>query len=191
MNTNTNNTAATTTSEGTEKATQTGAADTGTTPVEETVTMSKAEYDKAIQAAEDRLRTKYSKEIKALQEKITELTPVEKTEAERDFEKRLADLERKEKESEEKAKILNLRASLQSHNLNGDIADYLKADVDADAFSAAIEKVISARLTAGGYKPTGHQTNQPITKAEYDKLSYDEMAELYRRDPELWKRLKH
>lgn len=91
----------------------------------------------------------------------------------------------------EKAKILNLKASLQSHNLDGDIADYLKADVDADAFSAAIEKVVSARLTAGGYKPTGHQNNQPITKAEFDKMSYSEKADLYNRDPELWKRFKH
>lgn len=205
MDNNNTNTATGTPAEGPDKATQTGTA-TGANinpnPTEETVTMSKAEYDKAIQAAEDRLRTKYSKEIKTLQdkhseevktlqEKITELTPVEKTEAERDFEKRLADLERKERESEKKAKILNLKASLQSHNLDGDIADYLKSDVDADAFSAAIEKVVSARLAAGGYKPTGHQNNQPISKADYDKMSYDEMAELYRRDPEAWKRLKY
>lgn len=190
-NTNTN-TATGTSAEGPDKETQTGtAAGANTNPTEETVTMSKADYDKAIQAAEDRLRTKYSKEIKTLQDKITELTPVEKTEAERDFEKRLADLERKERESEKKAKILNLKASLQSYNLDGDIADYLKSDVDADAFSAAIEKVVSARLAAGGYKPTGHQNNQPISKADYDKMSYDEMAELYRRDPEAWKRLKH
>ena len=104
-NNNTNNTAA----EGTEKETQTGAA-TGTNNnhAEETVTMSKADYDKAIQAAEDRLRTKYSKEIKTLQDKITELTPVQKTDAELAIEQRLAELERKEKESEEKAKVLGL-----------------------------------------------------------------------------------
>lgn len=192
MENNNNNTAAGATGEGLNNATQPAVATgTNTTPTEETVTMSKADYDKAIQAAEDRLRTKYSKEIKTLQDKITELTPVEKTEAERDFENRLAELERKEKENEAKAKSLNLKASLQSHNLDGDIADYLKTDVDADAFSAAIEKVVSARMAASGYKPTGHQTNQPVTRAEYDKMSYDERAELYRRDPETWKRLKH
>lgn len=187
MDKNNNNTAA----EGTEKETQTGAA-TGTNPnpAEETVTMSKADYDKAIQAAEDRLRTKYSKEIKTLQDKITELTPAEKTEAERDFEQRLADLERKEKENEAKAKVLSLKATLQTHNLDGDIADYLKTDVDADAFSTVIEKVISARVAASGYKPTGHQNNQPVTKEQFDKMSYDERAELYNRSPELYKRFK-
>ena len=63
--------------------------------------------------------------------------------------------------------------------------------MDADAFSAAIEKVVAARLAASGYKPTGHQTNQPITQAEFDKMSYDQKAELYNRDRETWKRLKH
>ena len=192
-NNNTNTTATGTFAEGTEKETQVGAAGTETNnkTVKETVTMSKADYDKAIQAAEDRLRTKYSREIKTLQDKITELTPVEKTEAERTFDQRLAELERKEKESEERAKILSLKDALQAHSLDVSIADYLKTDVDADAFSAAIEKVVAARLTAGGYKPTGHQTNQPTTKAEFNKMSYDEKAELYRRDPEMWKRLKN
>ena len=62
-NNNTNNNTATgTAAEGTEKETQTGTA-TGTenNAAEGTVTMSKADYDKAIQAAEDRVRTKYSK----------------------------------------------------------------------------------------------------------------------------------
>ena len=56
-NNNTNNTATGTAAEGTEKETQTGTA-TGTenNSAEGTVTMSKADYDKAIQAAEDRVR---------------------------------------------------------------------------------------------------------------------------------------
>lgn len=188
-----NNTATETTAEGTNQATQAGASggdNTNTNPAEETVTMSKAEYDKAIQAAEDRVRTKYSKDIKALEAKVAELTPVEKTEAERDFEKRLAELERKEQENEAQSKTLSLKASLQSRHIDADIADYLKTDVDADAFSASIEKIVSARLAAGGYKPSGHQSNQPISKADYDKMSYDEKAELFRRDPDARKRLK-
>ena len=153
--------------------------------------MSKADYDKAIQAAEDRVRTKYSKDIKALEKKVAELTPVQKTEAELAIEQRLAELERKEQEADAKAKTLNLKTALQAHSLDADIADYLKTDVDADAFSSAIEKVVAARLAASGYKPTGHQANQPITQAEFDKMSYDQKAELYNRDRETWKRLKH
>ena len=189
-NNNTNNNTATgTAAEGTEKKTQTGAA-TGTENTDGTVTMSKADYDKAIQAAEDRVRTKYSKDIKALEKKVAELTPVQKTEAELAIEQRLAELERKEQEADAKAKALNLKTVLQAHSLDTTIADYLKDDVDADAFSAVIEKVVSARLAAGGYKPTGHQTNQPVTKEQFDKMSYDERAELYNRSPEVYKRLK-
>lgn len=182
-----------TVSEGSEKVTHGNSTDitNTTTPADETMTISKVDYNKAIQAAEDRVRTKYSKTIKSLEEKITELTPVEKTDAEKDFEQRLADLERKEKESDERAKALALKTVLQSHGLDANIADYLKPDVDAEAFSTDVEKIVIARMAAGGYKPSGHQTNQPITKAEYDKMSYDEKAELYRRDPESWKRLKN
>lgn len=182
-----------TVSDGSEKVTHGNHVDNTntTTPADETMTISKADYNKAIQAAEDRVRTKYSKTIKSLEEKITELTPVEKTDAEKDFEQRLADLERKEKESDERAKALALKTVLQSHGLDANIADYLKSDVDAEAFSTDIEKIVATRMAAGGYKPSGHQTNQPITKAEYDKMSYDEKAELYRRDPESWKRLKN
>lgn len=82
-NNNTNNNTATgTAAEGTAKETQAGTA-TGTenNAAEGTVTMSKVDYDKAIQAAEDRVRTKYSKDIKALEKKVAELTPVQKTEA--------------------------------------------------------------------------------------------------------------
>nr|DAL75902.1 MAG TPA: Major head protein [Caudoviricetes sp.] len=189
-----NNTATETTAEGTNQATQVevpGGENTNTNPAEETVTMSKAEYNKAIQAAEDRVRTKYSKDIKALEAKVAELTPVEKTEAERNFEKRLAELERKEKENEAQSKLLSLKASLQSHSIDAGIADYLKSDIDADSFSAEIEKLVSARLAADGYKPSGHQSNQPISKADYDRMSYDEKAELFRRDPDARKRFKN
>ena len=158
---------------------------------EETVVMSKVDYDKAIQSAEDRVRTKYSKDIKALEEKVAALTPPAKTDEEIAIEQRLSDLERKEKEAEAREKVLNLKASLQSHNIDAGIADYLNPDIDVDAFNNDIEKIVAARLAAGGYKPTGHQASQPISRAEYDKMTYDEKADLYRRDPEAWKRLKH
>lgn len=187
---NNTNTVNNTLAEGSEKTTPLDAGNNNNT-ADETVTISKSEYDKAIQAAEDRLRTKYSKDIKALEEKVASLTPAKKTDAELAIEQRLADLERKEKENEAKSKVLNLKSSLQSHNIDTDIADYLNLDIDIEAFNANIEKIINERLTAGGYKPTGHQTNQPITKNEYDKMTYDERAELYRRDPESWKRLKN
>lgn len=179
-----------TTTEGTEKETHEGTTPNTNSAATEIVTMPRLDYEKSIQAAEDRVRTKYSKTIKELEKKIAELSPIEKTEAELAIEQRLAELERKEQEADAMAKALSMKTALQAKSIDPDIAGYLKDDADIDAFSVAIEKVVSARMAAGGYKPTGHQTNQPVTKAEYDKMSYDEKAELYRRDPEMWKRLK-
>ena len=160
-------------------------------PAEDTVTMSKADYNKAIQAAEDRVRTKYSKSIKALEDKVAELTPVEKTDAEISLEKRLADIEQKEKENEAKEKALNLKTSLQSHNIDVALADYLSPDADIDAFSTDIEKLVTARLVSGGYKPSGHQTNQPISKEDYDKMSYEEKVNLFKTDHASWERFRN
>ena len=162
-----------------------------TNPAEDTVTMSKADFDKAIQAAEDRVRTKYSKSIKSLEEKVAELTPVAKTDAEIALEKRLADIEQKEKENEAKEKALNLKTSLQSHNIDVAIADYLSPDVDIEAFSADIEKLVTARLVSSGYKPSGHQTNQPISKEDYNKMSYDEKVNLFKTDHASWERFRN
>lgn len=192
---NTKTTTTTTTDEPIEGSAQTTQTDTSNSnpanAADEIITMSKADYDKAIQSAEDRVRTKYSKDIKVLEEKVASLTPPEKSDTERAFEQRLADLERKEKETEAREKALKLKTSLQSHNIDAGIADYLNPDIDAEAFSADIEKIVAARLAAGGYRPTGHQTNKPISKADYDKMSYDERAELYSRDHDAWKRLKN
>lgn len=184
----------TVTNEGLEGATQATAVGGGTANsnnnAEETVTMSRGDFDKAIQSAEDRVRTKYSKDIKALEEKIATLTPPAKTAEETAAEQRLADLGRREKEIEAREKATALRASLQAHNIDMDIADYLTPDVDVEAFGSKIEKLVASRLAADGYKPIGHQTSQPISKSDYDKMSYDEKVELYKRDPEGWKRLR-
>ena len=52
------------------------------TQEQDTITISKSDYEKAIQSAEDKLRTKYSTDIKALNDKVTELTPKQKSDAE-------------------------------------------------------------------------------------------------------------
>lgn len=84
---------------------------------EETISMSKSDFDKSIQSAEDKLRTKYSKQIKEMEEKITALTPKEKSENELALEKRLAEIESKEKR-------LNLIDTLVSKNIDKGMVDF-------------------------------------------------------------------
>lgn len=148
---------------------------------QENITMSKDEYAKAIQSAEDKLRTSYSKQIKELQTKITDLTPKEKSESEIDFENRLKALDAREK------KIV-LQESLQSKNINKSIADFLKDDVDIDGFSTVIENLVSDRVKTAGYKPTGHSSNEIISKDKWAKMSYHEKQEFYNSNPELAKK---
>ena len=75
---------------------------------QETITMSKVDYNKAIQSAEDKVRDKMAKEIRDLQAKIKELSPVEKTQAEIDVENRLAALEASEKAVAERERYLQM-----------------------------------------------------------------------------------
>ena len=145
------------------------------------VTMSKDEYAKAIQSAEDKLRTNYSKQIKEMQAKIDELTPKEKSDSEIDFENRLKTLEAKEKK-------IALQESLQSKNIDKSIADFLRDDVDIEGFNTVIENLVSDRVKAAGYKPTGHSSNESISKDKWATMSYHEKQEFYNSNPELAKR---
>ena len=147
---------------------------------EESVTMSKADYEKSIQSAEDKLRTKYSKQIKEMEEKITKLNPKEKSENELALEKRLAEVEAKEKR-------LNLIDTLVSKNLDKGMADYLKDDADVESFEKLISSMVNKRLVATGYKPTNHQNNESISKDAWKKMSYSEKQEIYNTNPELAK----
>lgn len=124
---------------------------------EETISMSKSDFDKSIQSAEDKLRTKYSKQIKEMEEKITALTPKEKSENELALEKRLAEIESKEKR-------LNLIDTLVSKNIDKGMVDFLKDDADVESFEKLISNMVNKRLADSGYKPTKHQSDESISK---------------------------
>ena len=141
---------------------------------EETVTMSKTDYAKAIQSAEDKLRTSYSAKIKDLESKL----PHEKSDAEKDYEQRLAALEAKEKK-------MALQESLANKKLDNSFADYLKDDVDIDKFGTVIDNLVNTRLAQTGFKPTGHTDNVGISKEQWAKMSYSEKQEFYNSNPEL------
>lgn len=144
----------------------------------ETITMTKDEYSKAIQSAEDKLRTSYSKQIKELQAKL----PHEKSDEEKDYEDRLSKLEAKEKR-------LNLIDSLTSKNIDKSFADYLKDDVDVEKFGTAIDNLVNAKLSESGFKPSGHSNNTEISKDKWQKMNYHEKQDFYEKNPELAKKM--
>ena len=144
---------------------------------EETVTMSKTDYAKAIQSAEDKLRTSYSAKIKELESKL----PHEKTDAEKDYENRLSALEAREKK-------MALQESLANKKLDNSFAEYLRDDVDVEKFGTAIDNLVKTKLSETGFKPSGHTNNVEISKDQWNSMSYYEKQEFYNSNPELAKK---
>lgn len=156
------------------------------TTTETTVTMSQADFDKKLQGAADKVRTDYSKKIKDLETKIKELTPAQKSEAEIDFENRLAALEAKEKR-------MALFDSLSENDVSSDFADYLKDGADVKKFSeiykSAIETAVQKKIQANGYVPNGHKSGESLTKDDFKKMNMTEKEQLFNNNPELYKTL--
>lgn len=159
-----------------------------TTSSVEPFSMSKTEFEKALQSAEDKVRTKYSKQVKELETKIKELSPPEKSEAEIELDNRLKSIEDKQREVEAKERHLNMQETLQSKNIDKAIADFLRDDVDVDAFESIVTNVVTDRMKATGYVPSGHPTNESISKEKWDKSSYSEKQRIYESNPELAKK---
>lgn len=155
-----------------------------TQATDDIVTMSKTDYEKAIQSEADKVRFKASKDIKALQSKLDALTPVEKSQSDIDLETRLAELEVREQATAAKEQMINLQASLSAKGLDKGLADYLKTDVDIETFGTLIDGIVNERTIASGYVPTGHQNNVGITANEWRKLPYSQQAELILKNPE-------
>lgn len=156
---------------------------------EDSVTMSKADFDKAIQSAEDKLRGKYSKEIKELKDKIQELTPVQKSQAEIDLENRIAALEESERNIAAQKRRLDVQENLSNKGVDKALVDYLKDDADVDALVNIIDGIVKSRMKSNGYVPTEHSSDEKVTPEEFKKMTYSQKLELSERSPELFKRL--
>ena len=165
------------------------AADETTRENVDAITMSKADYDKAIQSAEDKIRGHYSKEIKDLKDKIKELTPVEKSQAEIDLENRIAALEESERIVATQKKRLEFQEILTNKGLDKGLVDFLIDDADVDALVSVVEGIVKSRMKSTGYVPTSHDSDDLVSQEEFNKMSYDKRVELYKKNPTLYERL--
>lgn len=155
----------------------------------EPITMSKADYDKAIQSAEDKVRGKMSKTIKELEAKIKELTPEEKSQEQIELENRLAQLEESEKAIAEKQRRLEFQEKLSDKGLNKKLVDYLNDNVDIEAFSDLIQNIMTNRAKSNGYVPVDHSSDSKISQEDFAKMTYSQKVELQRNHPETYRRL--
>lgn len=143
-----------------------------------------------IQSETDKVRTKYSSELKTVNDELAQYKPAEKSDAEKALEQRIANLEAKEKEVASKERAMTIADKLKAKGLPGELAQFLNVGEDIDG---AIDKVGD---TLGNYflgqvsNPSGnHSTNKGITKADFAKMSYAERAKLFQENNELYKAL--
>lgn len=153
------------------------------------VTYTEEEVTKRIQSETDKIRTKYSKEIKELNAKIEELSPTKKTDAELEIERRLAELEKSQAEVNAQKQFLEMQNTLKAKGIDEKIATYLKDGVDLEEFATTFNSIMSEMVKGKGFVPTDHPTGDNITVEEFKKMSIDKRTELYTKNPTLYQKL--
>ena len=146
-----------------------------------------ASVQKLIQSETDKVRTKYSNELKTANEELAKYKPKEKTQEEKDLETRIRNLELKEAELAAKEKDVRIKGKLEEKGLPVGLADYLRLETDED-----IEKVgseLANYFLNNGVKPTHHAKSKPVTKEQFRNMSYGQRAQLFNDNPELYKAL--
>ena len=140
--------------------------------------LTKEEFDKAIQSAQDTVRTDYVKKLKDLESKL----PTQKTE------KELA-LEQKEQELLAKEREYKIKDMLEINQLPTGLSKYISAE-DIDVAGQEISTILNEYLLNNSHKPTKHNNNgDSVTKDQFKNMNYSERMKLEQTNPELYKKL--
>ena len=177
--------------------------ETGAEEVQEVKTYTQEEVDKLLQQETDRRVTsalkkqqKKFEDERAEAEKLKDMDEAQKREYE--FEKRVAELEAKEREFALTQNKLSASKVLADRGLPVQFVDYIVAE-DAEtmmtninefekAWKAAISDAVNARLATPA--PKGSTVSQTgLTKEQFSKMTVSQQSELYRTNPELYKQM--
>ena len=145
-----------------------------------------ANVQRYVQSHEDRIITDYSKRLKDANDELAKYKPVEKSDAEKALEERISALEAKEKELASKEKAMTIANKLKEKELPVDLAKFLNVGEDIDATIEELGTVFGNYFLEGSNKPTNHNTNKGITKADFKKMSYIERSKLFQENPQLF-----
>lgn len=140
--------------------------------------LTKEEFEKAIQSAEDKIRTDYSKKVKELEDKL----PLPKTEKE-------LELETKEKELLAKEREYKVKDMLETNQLPTGLSKYISAE-DVDVAGGEIATILNEYLLNNSHKPTKHNNGgDSVSKDQFKNMNYSDRAKLEQTNPELYKKL--
>ena len=130
------------------------------------------ELEKVLQSETDKVRTKYSAQLKELEQ----YKPKEKTEEQLEFERTKNELAE-----------MKFKESIRNAGLDSEMAKYLKPDTDLEAFGKLLKGV---EQTKQDYTPKHHSGDAGLTKDQFENMSYDQKAKLYSENPTLYAQLK-
>lgn len=145
----------------------------------------KESVQKLIQSEADKVRTDYSKKLKEANDEIQKYKPIEKTDAEKALEERIAALESKEAELSKKEKDIALQSKLKERGLDPNLAVYLNLGENEEEALTNISNYFLGTSTV----PSGHTESKGITKKEFAKMDYNQRMRIYQENPVLYKTL--
>lgn len=167
--------------------------ETKTYTQEEVLALLQSETDKRVSQALKKQEKKYQKQLS-----LAQLDGDERAKAEKD--NRIAELEEIVAQMNIEKNKSELKSVLSSRGLSAEFADLInitddikesqeKIDALDKLFKAAVKAEVEKRLAANGGAPRSSSTTGEITKEVFTKMSLSQQAQVYKENPELYKRL--
>lgn len=173
-----------------------GQVETKTYTQEEVLALLQSETDKRVTAALKTQQKKYEKQLS-----LSKLDGDERAKAEKD--NRIAELEEIVAQMNIERNKSELKSVLSSRGLSAEFADIINISDDIEAsqanidaldklFKAAVKAEVEKRLAAAGGSPRGNgsvASGGEITKEAFKTMTLSQQMELYRTNPDLYKKL--
>ena len=167
--------------------------ETKTYTQEEVLALLQSETDRRVTEALKKQEKKYQKQLS-----LAQLDGDERAKAEKD--NRIAELEEIVAQMNIEKNKSELKSVLSSRGLSAEFADLInitddikesqeKIDALDKLFKAAVKAEVEKRLAANGGAPRSSSTTGEITKEVFTKMSLSQQAQVYKENPELYKRL--
>lgn len=167
--------------------------ETKTYTQEEVLALLQSETDRRVTEALKKQEKKYQKQLS-----LAQLDGDERAKAEKD--NRIAELEELVAQMNIEKNKSELKSVLSSRGLSAEFADLInitddikesqeKIDALDKLFKAAVKAEVEKRLAANGGAPRSSSTSGEITKEVFTKMSLSQQAQVYKENPELYKRL--
>lgn len=160
---------------------------------DEVLALLQSETDKRVTAALKTQQKKFDKQLS-----LSKLDGDERAKAEKDA--RIAELEELLRERDIASNKSELKSVLASRGLSAEFADILNITDDIEAsqanidkldklFKAAVKAEVEKRLAGSAPRGASATATAEMTKEDFAKLPLSKQAEIYRQNPDLYKKL--